>query len=74
MCRFRSTNKAIYIGFLKNNNYGFYISEYDVNGITHYLAATQMQGPHARKAFPCFDEPAFKVKGQRNIINSFKIF
>ena len=40
--------KFEYIGFLKNNNFGFYISEYEMDGKTRYVASSQMQGPYAR--------------------------
>ncbi|KAG5866589.1 hypothetical protein JTB14_010153, partial [Gonioctena quinquepunctata] len=41
---------------------GFYRSSYnDVSGKAEYLLTTQFQPTHARKAFPCFDEPEFKA-------------
>ncbi|CAG9857860.1 unnamed protein product [Phyllotreta striolata] len=40
---------------------GFYRSEYTVNGIKEYLGTTQFQATHARRAFPCFDEPRYKA-------------
>ena len=40
--------KFEYLGFLKNNNFGFYISEYEMDGKTRYVASSQMQGPYAR--------------------------
>jgi len=41
---------------------GFYISEYkDDKKTTHKIASTQFQAPHARRCFPCWDEPEFKA-------------
>ncbi len=41
---------------------GYYRSTYiDESGTERVLAATQFEAPHARRAFPCFDEPEFKA-------------
>ena len=40
---------------------GFYLSRFDVDGEDRVLATTQFEATHARKCFPCWDEPAFKA-------------
>ncbi|KAG7327353.1 hypothetical protein KOW79_008959 [Hemibagrus wyckioides] len=48
-------------GELADDLEGFYRSEYEEDGAKKVLAITQMQATSARKAFPCFDEPAMKA-------------
>ncbi|XP_026057981.1 aminopeptidase N-like [Carassius auratus] len=50
-----------FVGELANDLGGFYRSEYYENGVKKVVATTQMQATDARKAFPCFDEPAMKA-------------
>jgi puromycin-sensitive aminopeptidase len=49
-------------GTLNDKLHGFYRSTYkDAAGATHTIAATQFEATDARRAFPCWDEPAFKA-------------
>ncbi|HVJ98523.1 MAG TPA: M1 family metallopeptidase [Acidimicrobiia bacterium] len=49
-------------GEISSGLLGFYRSTYvDEAGVEQVLAATQFEAPHARAAFPCFDEPEFKA-------------
>ncbi|KAJ8921488.1 hypothetical protein NQ315_003106 [Exocentrus adspersus] len=52
-----------YTGVLSTGDMnGFYKSSYmDDSGTTKYLATTFFSPVHARRAFPCFDEPALKA-------------
>ncbi|MED6292745.1 hypothetical protein CHARACLAT_003605 [Characodon lateralis] len=48
-------------GELADDLEGFYRSEYMDDGVKKVVATSQMQATYARKAFPCFDEPAMKA-------------
>ena len=51
-----------FTGVLNDRLVGFYRSEYqDAAGQTRYLATTQFEATDARRAFPCWDEPAQKA-------------
>ena len=52
-----------FTGYLNDKMAGFYRSSYkDKDGQTKYIASTQMEPTDARRAFPCFDEPALKAE------------
>ena len=51
-----------FTGILNDQLRGFYRSQYvDSQGQTHFLATTQFEATDARRAFPCWDEPAIKA-------------
>ena len=57
-----------FTGTLNDQLHGFYRSTYtDDQGVTHTLATTQFESHDARRAFPCFDEPAMKAKFQLKV-------
>lgn len=52
-----------FTGELNDKMAGFYRSTYkNADGTVGTLATTQMEPTDARRAFPCFDEPALKAK------------
>ena len=58
-----------FLSQLSTDASGFYRSSYfdEEKNQTEYLATTQFQAVGARRAFPCFDEPAFKAVFQANL-------
>ncbi|KAL3065089.1 hypothetical protein OYC64_015300 [Pagothenia borchgrevinki] len=58
-----------FVGELADDLGGFYRSVYVEDGVDKVLATTQMQPTDARKAFPCFDEPAMKAVFQLTLIH-----
>ncbi|MGH8645519.1 MAG: M1 family metallopeptidase, partial [Gammaproteobacteria bacterium] len=56
-------------GTLNDKLHGFYRSRYrDASGQEKVLACTQFESTDARRAFPCWDEPAFKAVFQTTLI------
>lgn len=51
-----------FTGTLNDRMAGFYRSSYsDAHGNKKFMASTQFEATDARKAFPCWDEPALKA-------------
>ncbi len=56
-------------GILNDKLHGFYRSTYkDASGNEKPLASTQFESTDARRAFPCWDEPAFKAVFQVTLV------
>lgn len=56
-----ATLKVIFKGKLNDQMRGFYRSEYLVGEEKRNMAVTQFEATDARRAFPCWDEPASKA-------------
>ncbi|RWS19687.1 puromycin-sensitive aminopeptidase-like protein, partial [Leptotrombidium deliense] len=57
-------------GNLNDKLRGFYRSKYTTaNGEVRYAATTKFEPHHARRAFPCWDEPAVKAKFDVTLIS-----
>ncbi|MGD0055529.1 MAG: M1 family metallopeptidase [Acidimicrobiales bacterium] len=60
-----ATLEVTFDGTLNDLLVGFYRSTYvDPSGQSHTIATTQFEHTDARRAFPCFDEPALKATHQ----------
>uniref|UniRef100_N1R252 Puromycin-sensitive aminopeptidase n=1 Tax=Aegilops tauschii TaxID=37682 RepID=N1R252_AEGTA len=53
--------KMDFNGTLNDQMRGFYRSKYQYKGKERNMAVTQFESVDARRCFPCWDEPAFKV-------------
>ncbi len=51
----------VFKGILNDKMRGFYRSKYTIGDKEHHMATTQFEATDARRAFPCFDEPAQKA-------------
>ena len=60
-----ATLQISYSGILNHDLRGFYVGKQEHN---QKYAATQLEATDARRAFPCFDEPAYKATFQVTIV------
>jgi len=61
--------RLTFSGILNDKLHGFYRSTYrDATGKMKVLASTQFESTDARRAFPCWDEPAFKAVFQVTLL------
>lgn len=64
----------VFKGTLNDTMAGFYRSSYkDADGSEKFMATTQMEPTDARRAFPCFDEPALKAEFTITLIADKKL-
>ena len=64
-----ATVSMIFTGILNDQLVGFYRSTFvDPDGVTRTIATTQMEATDARRAFPCFDEPAKKASFEISLV------
>jgi aminopeptidase 2 len=64
----------VFTGQLNDKMAGFYRSTYaNKDGSQGILATTQMEATDARRAFPCFDEPALKAEFTVTLIADKKL-
>jgi aminopeptidase N len=58
-----------FTGILNDKLRGLYRSEYTLpDGTKRVMATTQFEAPDARRAFPCWDEPAQKAKFEISLV------
>jgi len=70
----RSELSVKFSGILNDKLHGFYRSTYKgADGIDQPLASTQFESTDARRAFPCWDEPAFKAVYQVTLVVDEKL-
>ncbi|KAI9714490.1 MAG: Aminopeptidase 2 mitochondrial [Bogoriella megaspora] len=63
-----------FTGTLNDNMAGFYRSSWQgADGSKQWMATTQMEATDARRAFPCWDEPALKAKFTVTLIADKKL-
>jgi len=64
-----ATLHLVFHGVLNDELAGFYRSKYTMaDGKEGYMAATQFESTDARRAFPCWDEPAAKATFQVSLV------
>ncbi|XP_054269208.1 aminopeptidase A-like isoform X1 [Macrosteles quadrilineatus] len=63
-----------YSGSLTKDIVGLYMTNYTdpTSGEERHIATTKFEPTYARRAFPCFDEPAFKAKFNVSIVRPSK--